>query len=609
MYNVVVFCGGTGSIALQKGFSELINKGTMRFHYIINAYDNGLSTGECRRVFKGKILGPSDLRKNHLTQYQIYYSEKLKDSTSKESRLYEFMSLRFSAENYLEYFEKARRKIKEQDYLDASTMSRLIFLLDYFFTDRYDGNTEDSNIQYSYRETVKNVKFVDFSLSNIFYASSAVLNGYSLSKAGTEMAALLGIENNVLLISDVSLFLHAKTEAGTWIDDEGDIIRWNNSRNRITEAILTDTEGKEYIPQVNEGIKDYDVAEIIRNADILILSSGTQWSSLIPTYMHRGFQDLVNGSYAKKYMVMNNVEDGDMFGIDADLLYSTVNRFVDLSSFRVVINKNAPDSLNKMSSTNNTLCGVYSTKNAKRHEPVWLASAIMTDFYGQEAMSKDEFMFDLDGTLWNEKEDGFGKSIGEINLSLFPGKIVSGNSYEHLIHVLGEHCKQKRDIAVYCNYGNTYYLSSRAKEICRLTDLYDVGEDVLELVNDCEEYKGKCRIRGGVILTIKPLEDRESHCRKLNALLEKYGGKYIARIAGNTTIDITQTDFSKAKMVEMILEREKIDAERVLFVGNEVYQGNEMGIAEKGVSVLQVNDVYECNVFLNILGYVGKWNK
>ena len=115
MYHIVIFCGGTGSIALQKGFAELFGNKCIQFHFVINAYDNGLSTGECRKVFLGKVPGPSDLRKNQLTQYEIKYAEELKNPQSVQSRLYDFMMLLLSAVSCLAYYEKAARIISEQE--------------------------------------------------------------------------------------------------------------------------------------------------------------------------------------------------------------------------------------------------------------------------------------------------------------------------------------------------------------------------------------------------------------------------------------------------------------------------------------------------------------
>ena len=64
--NIVIFSGGTGSIALQNGLKQLVPN--CKITNIINAYDDGKSTGICRKIMK--VLGPSDIRKIHETQYK-----------------------------------------------------------------------------------------------------------------------------------------------------------------------------------------------------------------------------------------------------------------------------------------------------------------------------------------------------------------------------------------------------------------------------------------------------------------------------------------------------------------------------------------------------------
>ncbi len=591
MYHIVIFCGGTGSIALQKGFAELFGNKCIQFHFVINAYDNGLSTGECRKVFLGKVPGPSDLRKNQLTQYEIKYAEELKNPQSVQSRLYDFMMLRLSAVSCLAYYEKAARIISEQEYLEPSAIDWLQELLRYFF---FDGD--------NLRDSVRGVTFDNFSLSNIFYASAAAINGFSLSKAGTQIASFLSIKDNVILISDISLFLHARTESGFVIEDEKDIICWNNPEDKIAEIFLTDISGKEYMPETGEGNEQHNVKELINHADMLIFSSGTQWSSLIPTYVHKGFREAIGQSKASKYLIMNNAEDGDMYGVSADRLCEILQRYLDLDTFTIIMNNHAPEMLNTLSGPYKAVYGNFSSCGDKKHNPFKLVLAIMEDFYGKDILQKKHYMFDLDGTLWDSSEGEAGNETGIENLSLFPGCIVSGNSYEHLKNILAEKCRQERDIAVYCDYGNTFFMRKSCDKIYRLTELFDMEEDVCQLINGQPEYNGKCRMRGrGGVLTIKPLADRESHIKKINELLSRFHGKYTAKTAGNTSIDITDSNFSKAVMAVIIAEKENMSLADILFVGNEVHSGSEAGMEESGIRALQVNDIYECNVFLKVL--------
>lgn len=122
MYNIVIFSGGTGSIAIQEGLSLIYGNNNYNLDIIINAYDNGKSTGVCRKIFDNQILGPSDLRKNQMTQYKIQHFEALKDPLSRESVIYKIFNLRIDAGSKEEYYdsvceilEKDRAVIGDKD--------------------------------------------------------------------------------------------------------------------------------------------------------------------------------------------------------------------------------------------------------------------------------------------------------------------------------------------------------------------------------------------------------------------------------------------------------------------------------------------------------------
>ncbi len=49
---------------------------------------------------------------------------------------------------------------------------------------------------------------------------------------------------------------------------------------------------------------------------------------------------------------------------------------------------------------------------------------------------------------------------------------------------------------MYCDYGNTFFMRKSCDKIYRLTELFDMEEDVCQLINGQPEYNGKCRMRG-----------------------------------------------------------------------------------------------------------------
>src|ERR1700741_2474448 len=57
---IVLFCGGRGSATIIRA---LLGQSDVELTLLVNAYDDGLSTGTLRNFIPG-MLGPSDFRKN-----------------------------------------------------------------------------------------------------------------------------------------------------------------------------------------------------------------------------------------------------------------------------------------------------------------------------------------------------------------------------------------------------------------------------------------------------------------------------------------------------------------------------------------------------------------
>lgn len=590
MYKVVIFSGGTGSAALQEGIAQIYGSERILVDIVINAYDNGKSTGECRKAFDYKILGPSDMRKNQLIQFKLIYSSELKDEASIQSKMLKLFTMRISAVSCQEYYQKSKKSI-EAVGLDIENRNYLKFLLDYFFFENVE--------QKVYREKVKHLCYKNFSLANIFYASCAACHGNSLSYAGYRMSKILGISNNVSLISHLPLKLNGKTKNGLVVENEATIVTWHNFEDPIQEVFLCDNFNEKYIPIIDEGIPEGSrrVTEIIKDADIIIFSSGTQWSSLIPTYLHRGFREAIQNAKAIKYLVMNNKEDDDMSGLDSEEICKILNRYIDLSDIKIILNDNAPDSLQKRCEGYQYIHAALSDVGSKKHDAKKLVNFIFDNFFG-EKLSLKHLISDFDGTLWNNKGDKAQIEIGVENLKCFSGMIVSGNSYKYLKEILSEHCTEHEDFIVFCDYGNTVFHLKSLESYSMLTDEYFVDVDLAETLKRLPGIRDKVHLRGNVVITVKPLLDRIKFLEQIQPILEYYHGDYVAKIAGSTSVDVCRVGYHKAVMLEKIMEMYHLKKEEVIYIGNELDTGNDEEIASMGISVLPVRDIYECNVFL-----------
>lgn len=211
------------------------------------------------------------------------------------------------------------------------------------------------------------------------------------------------------------------------------------------------------------------------------------------------------------------------------------------------------------------------------------------------------YVFDLDGTLWDERADARGKQVGEENLNLFRGIILSGNSYEHVRDVFRRCYHQDAVVDIYTDFGNVHFTSAD-DTVDVLTEAYRVEPAAAAALENVPAFRGKVRVRGeGCVVTVKPLENREALLRQAQQALSAFGGRYEAKIAGHTSIDVTVKGYDKKTMLREIMKKHGLKAEDIVYVGNETEKGAEANIRELGVKTLQVDDIYECRALLKAL--------
>lgn len=637
MKKVLIFAGGTGSIALQTGLHQLYGN-SLQVDVVISAYDNGKSTGECRKIFGGKILGPSDLRKNQLTQFKLYNGLDCQneDITKTDKKLLlDLFEERFSKPKWQESYDYAvartkstfasiRELVDDKELCDKKEQI-LLSLIENFFFEEYVGLSK------KVRTSVLTADLNDFSISNMFYASAAAINGNSLSKAGLLMADILGIDNHVHLISDINLYLYAEAKSGRIISDEGVIVTYDNASDPISKVVLLNEKGQKYVPSLDEDIcVDVKTSKLIEQADIIIFSSGTQWSSLIPTYMHQGFYKQIKVAKAAKYLVMNNKEDRDMKGISASGMLNILQDYLPLDDVKIIINSNADEPMAKVERQweGQALVNELSEAGSKTHNPELLAKCIMKDYY-KPYLNKKYYYFDFDDTIWSSSKDSFMRSISIENIGLlyqaFSGKmmIISGNSAKHFLDLetffkeaLGKNAScAPESFSIFCNGGNCEYDVTKGEISYKrnILNQFDLNGDYYEMTNLMLEALNKkgwnlnvsnFENRGNCILSIKPLQNRTEAKQIIDSLvwenipLQDGKAKYTAYINGNTTIDVMNSSYNKGVITKIITKQLALAPEDIVYVGDKTDMGNDQCITSLGYVVLAVNDVVDFNVFV-----------
>lgn len=593
---IVILAGGTGSIALQTGLDALYTGRNGKpldgidVKVIVNAYDNGLSTGAVRQVMGGRILGPSDVRKNQTTRLKL---------EQPKSPWNEFLDIRFTEESsQVKSFCLSKVDKLEKD---LQTYAQLNPVLNKKVTRCQ--LVREAIEEYFKSPIATKIDYNDFSLANIIYAGFAKANGYSLRKAASIMASLMGIADNVLINDDESLFLGAITKSRRQIADEGDIVSWGNLDDPFVDVFFTNVDGEPRRPILNDECK-----KALLDADLIILSSGTQWSSLIPTYASYGFKEVIEHSTAKIVMVMNRQPDKDSPGQTAsDILDLLVPEYFPEGRINVVLDSTGSPQMNTLTKDATALInkaylyslGVNNTRQKasveRLHDPKLLATAVMAAYFG-DSLTAAHFMFDYDDTLVGRgntlpKSSAFNrKAIVALN-EMTSVSICTGNTIK-AVRLQVPDCLEKSQlntVTVYADGGvNKYELSldtsidsddgvhNEPVQCVYPAALIDTvgamsADRIIALLQQSGIPRSKIENRGGAMITIKPIDEEYRPLTLKLVELMLNGSKLVIRSAGRTTIEIVKPELNKSHAVQFEIHENRRHS--IAYVGDELVPG------------------------------------
>jgi len=338
MINIVSFNGGRGARNLIPTLAKMEG---VNITSIVNAYDDGKSTGILRSFFK--MLGPSDIRKVQET----LVPKTLQDYDS-IMKLYEFRyPLNANRNDILD-------EIKQFAHVSTSLIAGIIindpiikktlqrFLLKFYNAVLIIEKAEN-----------KELSFVDCSIMNLIYAGAFLDSAGNFEDAVIAIGKLFRINGYVLPTNLEDKKLVAIREDGTILYNEAEIVELR-SNVRIKKIYLLDAypdkeiltnlniaEVEEYFETMNRQVSiTPHVKRSIDDADIIIYSSGTQHSSLYPSYMTVGLTDaIVANKKALKIFVTNIGEDYETPSYTAnDFLVGAIRYLRMGSEFTVAVN-------------------------------------------------------------------------------------------------------------------------------------------------------------------------------------------------------------------------------------------------------------------------------
>jgi 2-phospho-L-lactate transferase/gluconeogenesis factor (CofD/UPF0052 family) len=486
---VTIFSGGSGSEEIQKGLHSYGN--SIKVNIIVNGYDDGKSTGIVRKIYNNSILGPSDLRKNQLIKHRLKYGE---------TELYLFLIHRFTSSNPKEYvlnkLEMISDKINKKILYDT--------IISFF--------NNSNSMSYSYE---------DFNIGNIIYSQL-------MSTNNNIMHTILGIDNEVYYQCNKPLRLKAITENNIILENEEDIVNFNNNSDKIKDVYFINDNNKLDEPGL-------EVVDIINKSDIIIFSCGTQWSSLIPTYKSKNFYNTIKNAKAKKYLICNLNNDSDMINSTLSDYFNLYTKYLPTEQIKFIL-PNKPYNMNILKHYSYLL--LNNIVNNTKHNGTALVKQIFMDYF-RPYMNYNHIIFDYDYTIYDKDNIKLSELIiKEINNLDIKKSLLSANDYKNIkLDLLNIDCE------IITNHGCYDYKLSKFINNDYLLSEKDIHNITYNITHNSCSYENRL-----TSIAFKPT-DRDNY-------IKNFGLKeYRVIKTGKTTVEIMKHNVSKTNGYKYIYNK------------------------------------------------------
>jgi len=333
MLNIVILNGGRGAAAI---IPALLSRQGLHVTSVVNAYDDGKSTGEIRRFFG--MLGPSDIRKVQelmLPQEDPDYQANLNafrfrfpDGITHPEAVSQLQAFATGQSEELtgSLFSSEKIRVALRTFVRA-------FLAGLQSIEKVRGDR---------------FNFSDCSIMNCLYAGAFLVFNRNFEEATLFFDRLFKLRGTVLPNSIEDKQLVAIRENGHMLYCESDIVelRSNVLVDRI--YLLDKSLDRQCFERLTFEEKHYylerhhcfvavspRVRLALEQADIIIYSAGTQHSSLYPTYLSAGLSEsIADNNTALKVFVTNIGADYETPTYKASDYIKGAHRYLNLSDNR-----------------------------------------------------------------------------------------------------------------------------------------------------------------------------------------------------------------------------------------------------------------------------------
>lgn len=322
---VVLFSGGSGTQSITEAF---LRHPQISLTILINAYDDGHSTGRLRRFVPG-MLGPSDVRKNinrlmpaierAQKSLKLISDHRLPVGIPRGDALCVIDGMIKS--DYSSSPPKLAAAFPQLTCWQAAGLNSFLATFRAYFDAREKaGATFD---------------FTDCALGNLLFAGCYLEQSSDFNRTIAAFSQFYEVDPGQLLnvTQGENLFLVAEKENGLVLLNEADIVAAQDA-SKISQLFLVDEDtylrriehrpepdggwgellrGSHRVPRLNPR-----AGEVLAAADVIIYGPGTQHSSLFPSYMTAGVAEAIGANTrADKVFIGNIHRDFDIQGDDA----------------------------------------------------------------------------------------------------------------------------------------------------------------------------------------------------------------------------------------------------------------------------------------------------
>lgn len=312
---MTVLCGGTGSSKIIKELQNYFDVSVL-----INAYDDGKSTGRIREAFD--MLGPSDIVKNLTTlldenkfpglklfmEYRCINNNLSDNSVIREEISYILNDSLISMNNY------RREKLLELYY--GIEKDKIMNIKDYFY--RF------------YNDMPKTFDLRDIGVRNIVFTGCFLKNNRDYEKTIDELEDLFEVRTKIILNSFEDRKLIGLMDDGTLLPSEHEIIEYiGDSKINELFAVGRKSFTKDHITSINN-LKNYDekyryikqnfntkikanenVVSYINKSKIIVFGPTTYNSSLLPTLITERISETIKQNDGIKVMIPNLIKESE----------------------------------------------------------------------------------------------------------------------------------------------------------------------------------------------------------------------------------------------------------------------------------------------------------